>query len=543
MTSTVRRGVGTVAAVLMNVVAIPAFAADITPRAVSFETTCDPAIADDFDRAVTLLHSFEYPETTSLFADILARDPGCAMARWGVAMSIWHPLWAPPTAAELSEGARVLATAADLPMSDREASFINAARTFFSSDDPLTHRERTAAFESGMQALYESHRDDKEVAAFYALALLAAADPTDKTYYQQYKAAAVLNWIRESDPYHPGVLHYLIHSFDYPGLAHLALGAAVIYAEAAPDSAHAQHMPSHIFTRLGLWDRAIASNIDSTASATEFTKRAGLHGHYDEGLHSIDYLMYALLQVGRDADAKSLLDRLSKIDKPHIDSFKAAYTYAASPARYAIERRDWLAASRLQLTPPEFPWDEFPWAVSIHRFARALGAVRSGQVEAARRELDTIIGIRNGLDARTLPYWREEVSVHADAISAWISMADGNPVEARRLAADAADREDAVDKHPVTPGEIIPARELYADLLSELGDHAAALAQYRQVLATSPARLNGLAGAARSASIVGEHEAAREYYGRLVEQAGNTDSVRPAIKAAREYLETGVSAY
>lgn len=535
MRTTTRRGVR-IRAALLSIFAMSASAADVTPRTVSFETSCDPAVREEFDRAVTLLHSFEYPETTALFAAILATDPDCAMARWGAAMSIWHPLWAPPTPAELREGSTVLRAAADLPVSEREGAYLDAARAFFSSDDPLTHRERAIAFETKMQSLYEAYRSDPEAAAFYALALLAAADPTDKTYYRQYKAAAILNWLRESDPYHPGVLHYLIHSFDYPGLAHLALGAAVTYAEAAPDSAHAQHMPSHIFTRLGLWDRSIASNVDSTASATEFTKRAGLPGHYDEGLHSIDYLMYALLQVGRDADAERLLERLAAIDRPHVDSFKAAYTYVAAPARYAIERRDWDAASRLELEPGTFPWQTFPWAVSIHRFARGLAAARSGRIEAARQELDAINAIRTGLDAATLPYWREEVAVHADAVSAWISLVEGRPDEARRLAAAAADREDAVDKHPVTPGEVIPARELYADLLRELDDYPAALDQYRQVLATSPNRHNALAGAMACAAAAGQHEAAYGYADRLLTLVDDTAATRRTIEDAREYL-------
>ncbi|HSG91719.1 MAG TPA: hypothetical protein VLA56_21050, partial [Pseudomonadales bacterium] len=429
-----------------------AVAADIDQVQSRFETSCQPAVEAEFDHAVTLLHSFEYPETTRLFGEILETDPGCAMARWGLAMSLWHPLWAPPSPAELEAGAAILAGTEGMAMTAREQGYIDALRAFYADTDPLNHRARAQAYEERMSELYESHRDDVEAAVFYALSLLATQDPHDKSYAHQFKAAGILNWVRESEPYHPGVLHYIIHSYDYPGLAPLALGAATVYAEAAPDSAHAQHMPSHIFTRLGLWERSIASNHDSTASAAAYTERAHLPGHYDEGLHSIDYLMYAMLQTGRDDEAYRLLQTLNGITKADVDTFKVAYTYAASPARYALERRQWEDASRLVLGPESFPWDEFAWAQSIHHFARGIGAARSGQLDRAREERDTIRALGRSLGEATLPYWAEEVSVQADIVAAWIAFAEGDGETALSMARAAADREDAVDKHPVTPG-------------------------------------------------------------------------------------------
>ena len=245
----------------------------------TFETSCNESVEDAFNHAVTLLHSFEYPETQRLFRDITAADPGCAMAKWGSAMSIWNPLWAPPSAAALEAGMQLLAETDDLARTPREAAYIDALKAFFSSTDTNTHLARARAFESRMSEVYAGHLDDPEAAVFYALALLAGADPRDKTYARQFKSAGLLNWVRATQPEHPGVLHYLIHSYDYPGMAHLALDAAMIYADAAPDSAHAQHMPSHIFTRLGLWERSLSSNHDSARSAAEFTERAGLAGH------------------------------------------------------------------------------------------------------------------------------------------------------------------------------------------------------------------------------------------------------------------------
>src|SRR5690606_30199857 len=322
------------------------------PAGVHFLVSC-PAVQPDFDRAVTLLHSFEYPESLRRFRRILDRDPGCAMARWGIAMSVWHPLWAPPSAAELAAGAEALRGAQATRMTPREALWIEAARAFFADADPEHHRARAVAYSRHMEALYAGDHDDAEAAVFYALSLLALADPRDKSYANQYHAAAILNRVRERQPHHPGVLHYLIHAYDYPGLAHLALGAATEYADAAPDSAHAQHMPAHIFTRLGLWERAIASNRRATAAAADYTAHAHLPGHYDEGFHSIDYEIYALLQAARDDEARRLLQTLGDLGKADVDNFKVAYAYAAAPARYALERRAWDEASRLQLAPAD----------------------------------------------------------------------------------------------------------------------------------------------------------------------------------------------
>ena len=383
-----------------------------------------------------------------------------------------------------------------------------------------------------MSELYANYLDDPEAALFYALALLATANPQDKSYAHQYKSAALLNWVRASQPTHPGVLHYLIHSYDFPGLAHLALDAAKIYADAAPDSAHAQHMPSHIFTRLGLWDRSLASNHHSTRSAAEYTVRAGLSGHYDEGLHGMDYLMYAMLQTARDAEASELLVKLRNIGKTNTENFKVAYAYAASPARFVLERRQWLEASELVLLPAEFEWGEFPWAQSIHYFARGVGAARSNQLEQARQELQTMEKLQAGLAKATAPYWREEVMVQVDMLNAWIMFAEGDVEEALRLAQAAADREDGVDKNPVTPGEVLPARELYADMLFESGKHAWSLEQYRTVLTGSPNRLNALLGAANAASHVGQTQLAEKYHAMARAQTASGNHQREGLDRA-----------
>lgn len=499
---------------------------------VAFANSCAVEVQADFQRAVLLLHSFEYPESARIFGEILERESTCAMAFWGAAMSIWHPLWAPPSAAELDAGARLLAKAEGLETTPREAAYLDALRAFFSNRDPATHLERARAFEARMATLYQAHLDDPEAAIFYALSLLATADPRDKSYAQQFKAAGILSWVRESRPEHPGVLHYLIHSYDSPGLAHLALSAAETYASAAPDSAHAQHMPSHIFTRLGLWERSQASNLDSTRSAAAYTAHARLPGHYDEGLHGMDYSMYALLQMARDDEARDLLARLREIERSEPQNFKAAYTYAAAPARFELERRSWKAASQLELHPTSFPWEEFGWARSIHHFARGIGAARAGDLGAAGREAEAIESLQARLPPTTLPYWREEVQVHLDAVRSWILFAEGEVESALATASAAADREDAVDKHPVTPGEVLPARELYADMLAVGKQHERALAEYQRVLDGSPNRLNALLGAAASATAIGDRELAQRYYGVARSQTREGNRGRSGLSLA-----------
>lgn len=501
------------------------------PYQVEFRNSCDPAVQAKFNHAVTLLHSFEYPETTRLFAELIDEDPDCAMARWGAAMSIWHPLWAPPGKQQLEAGARILAAADSLEATDRERAYIDALKAYFSSNDASTHMSRSRAYEARMSDVYAENLDDPEAAVFYALALLATQDPHDKTYAQQFKSAGLLNWVRSSHPGHPGVMHYLIHSYDYPGLAHLALDVAKTYAKAAPDSAHAQHMPSHIFTRLGLWDLSLSSNHDSTRSAAEYTVRAHLPGHYDEGLHGMDYLMYAMLQTARDDAAKALLQTLGSIGKTDTENFKVAYTYAASPARYVLERRAWEEASRLQLIRQDFPWDDFGWVRSIHHFARGIGAARNGNPGAARAELAVIKKLQEKLPGTTLPYWKEEVQVHIDSLTSWILLAEGESAKALQLAASAAEREDAVDKHPVTPGEVLPARELFADMLLETGNHADALTQYQVVLKGSPNRLNALIGAANAASKSGDSVLAEELGEVIREQTRSGNATRTGLSA------------
>lgn len=513
---------------IVNLMSPAGWAADRKSGQFHFSTSCAPDVQDDFSNGVRLLHSFGYLETTKIFAAIITKDPTCAMAYWGAAMSIWHPLWAPPSPADLAAGAAVLTQAKDLKTTVREAAYITALSGFFSSTDQATHRQRAAAYAVNMNALHEKYGgEDVEATVFYALSLLASADPRDKTYKNQHKSGDLLASVKQSHPRHPGILHYRIHAYDYPGLAHLALEDAKKYAAAARDSAHAQHMPSHIFTRLGLWNLSLASNHDSIKSAADYTIKAQLKTHYDEGLHSMDYLMYALLQTGRDKAARILLDKLAVINGP--ENFKSAFTYATSTARYSLERRAWKEASRIELVVKDFPWQNFPMAEAIHYFARGIGAARSGGINQAQAEVAVLTRLQKELPPSAPLYWRVEVQVQVDAVTAWILLKQGQTKEALALAAAAADREDAVDKHPVTPGEVVPARELYGDMLLEVGLYQAALRQYQQVLTGSPYRLNALRGASVAAKKTGLVSLSRDYWAVIQAQIKFGDRQMPEI--------------
>ena len=486
---------------------------EVNASEVTFANSCSVEVRKKINRGITLLHSFEYLETTKIFGEIISHEPSCAIAYWGAAMSIWHPLWGPPSKKDLLAGAKLLARTEGLSATKREKEYIAALKIFFSSADVATNRARAANYSTAMNAVYENYRDkDVDAIVFYALSLLGSADPRDKTYSNQYKSGALLKFAQQSHPAHPGILHYIIHSYDFPGLAHLAFDDAKIYATAAPDSSHAQHMPSHIFTRLGYWDRSLASNHDSTKSAATYTKHAHLDGHYDEGLHSMDYLLYAMLQTGRDTEALDLIDRLEKIGKTNTENFKVAFVYAASWARYTLERRAWEEASTIELIRSnDFPWKDVPWAESIHYFARGIGAARSGNISKANKDLARIRQLYDSLSENAPLYWRIEVKVQADVVASWIMLKSDDVEQALKLALKAAEDEDAVDKHPVTPGEVIPARELYADMLLEVMKYPEALKQYQAVLKGSPNRLNALLGAAISATKSGHGKLANDY--------------------------------
>lgn len=463
---------------------------------VSFSATVPASFQKDFNTAVALLHSFEYDEAEKMFAKVIDEAPGCAMAYWGVAMSNFHPLWALPSPEELQKGMKAIEISRSIKdKTKRESDYIEAIAQFYEKADELDHRSRVLKFEKAMEEIYQSYPDDMEAAVFYALALDAAVDPADKTYTRQRKAFDILTPIFQQQPLHPGVAHYIIHNMDYPGLAELALPAARKYASIAPASAHAQHMPSHIFTRLGLWDECIKSNLISVSSAQCYAEKANIKGHWDEELHGLDYLVYAYLQKKDDGSAKQRLDYLESIKEVHPFNFKVAYAFAAIPARYALERKDWKMAAGLQLYPVNIVWKNFPWQESIVHFTRILGNIHLNDLNEAEKELAVLKTLYESLNTqKNKASEAAQVDIQIKTSEAWLAFKRGNIRKAKEMMIAAADKEDAMEKHPVTPGAVLPARELLGEMFLELNEPVLAINAFEKDLKINPNRRNGLIG-------------------------------------------------
>ncbi|HEY0894999.1 MAG TPA: tetratricopeptide repeat protein [Sphingobacteriaceae bacterium] len=504
---------------------------------VAFQTSCGEAVRKDFDLALALLHSFEYDEAEKTFARVIDKEPGCPMAYWGVAMSNFHPLWSPPSGAELEKGLKAVRIGQSLSgKSAREAAYLDAVSAFYTGYEKADHRVRCARFEKAMQKLYTSYPSDAETAIFYALALNGAADPADKSYSKQKKAGEILNKLYIRKPDHPGIVHYIIHTYDSPELAGMALPAARRYASLAPSSAHALHMPSHIFTRLGIWQESIHSNLASVASAKCYAESVGISGHWDEELHGLDYLVYAYLQRGQNDQAKKQWDYLNSMKKVEPVNFKVAYAFASVPSRYLLENKRWKEAAALQPQGADLAWTQFPWEGAIIHFARLLGSAHTGDMPSAKTELAALRQAHERLLEQRDTYKANQVQIQIKASEALILFRDGKTGEAIDRMALAADMEDQTAKHPVTPCEVLPARELLGDLLLQMDQPEKAFTAYEADLKKNPNRFNGLYGAGLAAERSGRREKARYYYRKLLDQA-EPGSGRRELTRARDYLE------
>ena len=503
---------------------------------VRFPTSCAPAIQADFERAVALLHSFWYEEALKAFTAVTVTDPNCAMGYWGIAMSVYYPLWQPPSQAMLQKGSAAVEKARTLNATPREKDYIGAIDTYYRDNDKLDHRTRAAAYEKAMEQVYRRYPDDREAAVFYALALNATAAPTDKTYANQLKAGAILDKVFAEQPDHPGVAHYIIHSYDYPPLANRGLVAARGYARTAPSVPHAQHMPSHIFTRLGLWQESIDSNRASASSGKAYYAKLGKDTVWDQTLHALDYVVYAYLQTGQDTQARTVLEELTAMQRSEPESFVAAYAYAAIPARIALEQHRWSEAAALSPASKPFPWDRFAWAEAITSFSRAIGAARSGDAAKARAEVQKLDGYRTALIAGKQTYWAEQVNIQQQAAAAWAARAEGKNDDALKLMRAAADLEDSTEKHPVTPAPVVPARELLGEMLLDLNQPAQALVEFEASATREPNRFNGIFGAARAAELSGDRAKAKSLYARLVSMCDRADGDRPELRQAKAAL-------
>ncbi|HVT31870.1 MAG TPA: hypothetical protein VHE32_04450 [Rhodanobacteraceae bacterium] len=470
---------------------------------VRFATTCKAAAQPAFERGVALLHSFSYTAADSQFREVAAADPDCAIAHWGIAMASYHQLWDAPSAADIAKGAAELAKARKpAAKSGREREFIDAAAAFFGDPD-TPHAQRAKAYEIAMADVAKKNPGDSEAQIFHALALISTASPTDRTHANQKRAADILEPLRTRYPQHPGITHYLIHAYDSAELASRGLEAARAYSKIAPSAPHALHMPSHIFTRLGYWNESIASNKAARAAALA-------QGDIGEALHAMDYLTYAYLQLGKDADAERVAAALHDMKSLAADKFKIGYAANAMPVRLAIEQRRWGAAAKLEPLPASEPH-----VAAIVYWARAVGHSRGGTPDDASADIAKIDESLAALRANDDAYWTTQTEVLAGSARAWQLAAYGKTDDAIARLRAAADIEDAIEKRPVTPGPIVPAREQLGDMLLERGRAGAALRELKVALAGSPNRRGALMDAARAAELTGDAETAKALRAQL----------------------------
>jgi tetratricopeptide (TPR) repeat protein len=501
----------------------------------NFPVSCDSEVQQLFNRAVAILHSFEFPSAEKAFTAILDKDPGCAMAYWGIALgSRGNPISRVPNAAGLKKGLAAIEKAKAIgARTERERDYIAAMEAFYKDAEKLDHATRSVAYEEAMGFVYLKYRGDREAAVFYALSLLPNEQTvsTDNTYGKQVKAGEILEKVFAEQPDHPGVAHYIIHAYDHPLLASRALTAARKYDQIAPASAHATHMPSHIYTRLGLWQDSIQSNLAAADVAKALARNNNPGATPPVPLHMLQFLMEAYLQVAEDQKAQGVLDELNARYKGVPTGLGFAIMRAGIPARYAIERRHWSDAASLQ--PLSSP---FPYAEAITYFARAVGSARIKDIVGARKDIDMIDSLRDAALLAKDTYWAQETEILRLSAAGWLAHAEGKNEEALKLMRAGADLEDSTQQHHTARDPIVPAREQLGDLLIELGQPEQALREFETALQKHPNRFNGLYGAGRAAEASGAREKARAFYAKLTELCKKTDTERPELQRAKVFL-------
>src|SRR5882724_3063857 len=525
---------------------------------VTFPITCAPDVQSEFSRGVALLHSFFYEEARRVFTSVAERDPTCAMAQWRIAMTWWHPFWTPPTPEEMSAGKAAIEKAMTMNSgTDRERGFITALNVYYNTPDsssagpvgqschgPVGPRDRVIAYEKAMHQLRDKYPDDFEAQTFYAFAVLAEgyATPNDTSLSKQLEAAAILEKLWKQNANHPGVVHYLIHCYDYPALAQRGLSAAQSYDSIAPWVPHALHMPSHIFTRLGMWDESIAANQASAEASRAYAAMRHRDASEAEELHALDYMAYSYLQEARDTEAKEIVDIAAKVRKTNPElEFSAAYALAAIPTRYAFERNDWAAAANLSI--PNVPhWSSFPFMEALIEYGHALGRAHTGDVEGARKAIARMQHLRDATKDPKFDYFKSHLDLQMQAASAWVAAAEGKKNEAADVLRRAADSEDILGKHPVSPGAFVPIREQLGALLLEMGQPTEAQREFEAALKIYPGRFRGLYGAAQAAEQAGDNENASRYYTKLAAQTSKAGGSRDELNHVHKFLSTQAKA-
>lgn len=516
--------------------ALPAFAQDHDHHErspalgqVNFPVSCTAEAQARFNTTVALLHSFYWERIDAAVGEVLAADPTCAMAYWAKAVaSIDNALGSPPTPRLERQGWDAVLAARRLGgKTQRERDYISAVEVLFKDHDTVPFARRAKAYEKALERITLTYPEDKEGAVMYAFWLQVTADRNDQSHAQQLKSAKLLEPIFLEQPNHPGVAHFIIHAYDFPAIAEHGLDAARRYAAIAPDSPHALHMPSHIFSRVGQWQDSVRTNDRSYATAR--TDR--------DKYHAMDYLVYASLQLARDAEAQKYVSLVNSAPRPDEDARQIAYAGAAIPARYALERGDWAAASELGLHPlrEQLDWSRFPEGEAVNAYARGLGAARRGDAAAAKVEIERLARLRTAMATQKKDYWVEQADIQAGAISAWVARAEGRDADAVKLMRETADREDRTEEHIMMPGRVIPVREMLGELLLQQDQPRLALAEFEASLRNDPNRFRNLYGAARAAELSGNRRQARAYYKRLLDQGGAADG-RAEIKQAKRAL-------
>jgi tetratricopeptide (TPR) repeat protein len=494
---------------------------------VKFANSCDPKVQPLLETGVAMLHSFWYRAAEATFRDVLAQDPTCTIANWGIAAILMqNPLagtgasakGAAAAQAAIDQGRRVS------PRTQRERDYIEAVAAYYQDFSTRSERSRQESRAKAFEALAARYPDDDEAQIFSALYIAGTQSQADQTFAAYLKAAAILEKLFVKYPDHPGVAHYLIHSYDAPPIAKQGLPAARRYASIAPAAPHALHMPSHIFTRVGAWEDSVATNARSAAVAKK-------GGDGLEAYHASDYSVYAYLQLGRDSDAKREMEEALKVTDNNPTAIAASYAIAAMPARYAMERGAWREAMQLQPQPNKFLFTD-----AITHFARALGAARSGDTAAAEKDAAELARLHRALEDAKNNYWATEVEIQRLAVAGWIALTQDKTDEALKFMRAAADLEDKNEKHIVTPGRIVPARELLGEMLLELKQPAQALKEFEASQVREPNRFRGYYGAARAAEAAGDRRKAADYYARLMELSKKADSQRPELALARAYV-------
>ena len=507
---------------------------------VKFSLSCDVSVRKTFDLALSLLHSFQYSEAEKAFVKIIDVDSECAMAYWGVAMSIYHAAWFPPSEDELIKASKILKVAESLDKNAKEQDYFKAINSFYNDWEKIDHKKRAKAYELSMEELHSKYLDDTEAAILYSLALYSTRDRIGKDYLNEKKAGKILEKLFKEQPNHPGIAHYIIHNYDNPVLAPNALNVARRYAEIAPGSSHAQHMPSHIFTRLGLWDESIQSNIKSLSAVQCYMEETGMKGYYFEGAHAMDYMVYAYLQKGDNKNANQQYQTLKGIsDFNPMNMTAIVYALSAIPTRLALENKDWSAAAQLSHQTTSIEWKKYPWYNAIIHFGRALGAAHTKDFEAAENEIATLKQLKIDLvnmNDPTSTNQIDQIMIQIKTAQAWLSFKRDNQEKGLALMKEAAEMESKTSKHPVTPGDVLPADELLGDMLLEMNKNSEALKAYENNLQAHPNRYNGIYGAAIAAKNSGNEKEAKKYFENLIKLTSSIESDRPEIAEAKKYL-------